>query len=140
MSSKKTLSAIKIAVAPSPACTSVNTDSARSSQLLSSTCASGGAKTRIGVSSLVDGYRDRPRFRRVLDQRERPGQLQQMCFPPAFRPVAVPALAGALVRHSKQLPGVLRPAVGILLETGEDELIELLRNRQLRALRRRDGR
>src|SRR5262245_7709876 len=126
MSSKKTLSAIRIAVAPSPECTAVHTDSARSSQLLSSTCASGGAKTRMDVSWLVDGCRDRPRFRRVLDQRERPGQLQQMRLPPAFRRVAVPALAGALMRHQKQLPGVLRPAVGILLETGEDELIELL--------------
>src|SRR5262245_57171764 len=99
MSSRKTLSAIKIAVAPSPACTSVNRDSARSSHVLSSTCASVGAKTRMGVSSLVDGCVDRPRLRRVLDQGERTGQLQQMRFPPVFRRVAVPALAGALVHH-----------------------------------------
>src|SRR4029077_4093938 len=129
MSRRKTLSSIKFAVAPSPACTSVNRDSARSSHVLSSACGSGGARTRMSVSSLVDDCRDRPGFQRVLVQRERSGQLEQMRFPPVFRRVAVPALAGALVRHPKQLPGVLRAAVGILFETGEHELIEFFGNR-----------
>jgi hypothetical protein len=71
---------------------------------------------------------------------QRTCQLGQVDFPPPSGGFLVPGFPRRQPLHEpEQLPGVLWPLVGVLLQTREHEFLELARNPKLGTLRRRHG-
>src|SRR5204862_4535982 len=120
------LTSINPAPRPSPARTSVNTDSVRSSQVLAPGPADDWAVNGMDITGPLQARYGAFDFRGNLAQRERTGQVRQVQLPPLPRGIAAPgAVATAPFGQAKQLLGILRPPGRIFFQARQHHLVQL---------------